>query len=128
MREMFLERLDWVLSGSLDGCGDEIAPRFDSVIFISAPTSVRLTRLSQREARDFAAQAVGPRGWRYRETEEFIAWSSHYEDGTREGRSHKRHEAWLKTLSCPVLRLDGTRPTADLVEEVLQHLPGSGAA
>jgi adenylate kinase family enzyme/GNAT superfamily N-acetyltransferase len=127
MREMFLERLDWVLSGSLDGWGDEIAPRFNFVIFVSTPTPVRLARLREREARHFGVQAVGPGGWRYRETEEFIAWASHYEDGTREGRSRKRHAAWLKTLSCPVLRSDGTRPTADLVEDVLRHLPGSGA-
>jgi hypothetical protein len=61
-------------------------------------------------------------GWRHREMEEFILWASHYEDGTREGRSRKRHETWLQTRGCPVLRLDRTRPTADLVKEVLRHL------
>jgi adenylate kinase family enzyme/GNAT superfamily N-acetyltransferase len=128
MHEMFLERRDWVLSGSLDGWGDELVPRFDLVAFVSAPTAVRVARLRAREARHFGAEAVRPGGWHHLATEEFIAWASHYEDGTLETRTRKRHEAWLETLSCPVLRLDGTRPTADLVAEVLQRLrqPGDG--
>ncbi len=42
MREMFLERADWVLSGSLAGWGDPIIPLFDLVIFLYAPTAVPL--------------------------------------------------------------------------------------
>jgi hypothetical protein len=54
---------------------------------------------------------------------EFIEWASHYDDGTRGGRSLPRHEAWLKTLSCPVLRLDGTVPVSELVDGVLAAIP-----
>jgi adenylate kinase family enzyme/GNAT superfamily N-acetyltransferase len=122
MREMFLERRDWVLSGSLDGWGDELVARFDLVAFLSAPTAVRVARLRAREARHFGADAVRPGGWHHLETEEFVAWASHYEDGTRETRTRRRHEAWLATLRCAVLRLDGTRPTAELVQEVLRRL------
>jgi len=52
----------------------------------------------------------------------FFDWASHYEDGTREGRNPARHEPWLATLPCPVLRLDGSRPVAELVGEVLKML------
>jgi hypothetical protein len=55
-------------------------------------------------------------------SEEFIEWASHYDDGSREGRNRRRHEAWLARLPCPVLRLDGTRPTAALVDEVARAL------
>ena len=34
-----------------------------------------------------------------------------------------RHLAWLGKLSCPVLRLDGTRPVLDLVREIAAALP-----
>src|ERR1700710_2103301 len=34
MREMFLGRADWVLSGSLEGWGDPIIPYFDLVLFL----------------------------------------------------------------------------------------------
>ena len=33
-----------------------------------------------------------------------------------------RHEAWLKTLKCRVLRVDGTRTTADIVGEITRAL------
>ena len=36
----------------------------------------------------------------------------------REGRNLARHQAWLATLPCAVLRLDGTQPMPELVREV----------
>ena len=93
MRELFLDRVAWVLSGSLDGWGDPLIPLFDLVVFVPVPTEVRLQRLREREARRFGADAVAVGGWRYREREEFIEWASRYDDGAREGRNLKRHEA-----------------------------------
>ena len=84
MREIFLDRPDWVLSGSFDGWGSSIIPFFDLVVFLSTPTAVRLQRLRIREAKRFGPEAVAPGGWRHQETEEFIEWASHYDDGTRE--------------------------------------------
>jgi len=80
--------------------------------------------LRDREARHFGKDAVDPGGWRYQETEDFIEWASHYDDGTREGRSRARHEAWLATLRCPVVRLDGMQAINSLVREIVTALPG----
>ena len=110
MREVFLDRSDWVLSGSLDDWGGPVIAWFDLVAFVYVPTEIRLRRLRDREAR---------RGWDAGGTEDFIEWASHYDDGTREGRNLPRHEAWLTTLRCPVLRLDGTLPIGVLVERVV---------
>jgi adenylate kinase family enzyme len=117
MREMFLPRADWVLSG-----GEELLPYFDLVVFIKTPREVRLQRLRAREATHFGAEVVAPGGWRHEETESFIEWASHYEDGTREGRNLAKHEAWLAALPCPVLRLDGSRPVSELIAEVCRAL------
>jgi adenylate kinase family enzyme len=122
MHEMFAPRADWVLSGAVDGWGNALIPLFDLVVFLLVPNEVRIARLRDREARHFGADAVAPGSWRHAETEDFIAWASHYEDGTREGRSLAGQEAWLATLPCPVLRLDGTRATRDLVREVTAAL------
>jgi adenylate kinase family enzyme len=119
MREMFLNRSDWVLSGSLDDWGESIVPFFDLVVFVEVPVDICLKRLRDRETRHFGPDAVTAGGWRHRETEEFIEWVSHYEDGSREGRNLVRHLAWLDTLTCPVLRIDGTRPIPDLVCDVI---------
>jgi hypothetical protein len=79
--------------------------------------------LRDRESRHFGSDAVSPGGWRHQETEEFIEWASHYEDGTREGRNLMRHLDWLGTLTCPVLRTDGTRPIPELVRDIVATLP-----
>jgi adenylate kinase family enzyme len=118
MGEMFLPRADWVLSGGLVGWGDALIPDFDLVVFLVTPLEVRMRRLRAREATHFGAEAVARGGWRHEETESFIEWASHYEDGSREGRNLARHEAWLAKLPCPVLRLDGSRPLAELVAAV----------
>jgi adenylate kinase family enzyme len=122
MREIFLDREGWILSGSLDGWGASVVPLFDAVVFVCAPTEVRLRRLREREARHFGDDAVSPGGWQHQTMEEFIEWASHYDDGSREGRNLMRHQAWLATLTCPHMRLDGTRPIPDLVSEVIAAL------
>ena len=120
MREMFLDRSDWVLSGSLDGWGDPIVPMFDLVAFVYTPAAIRLQRLRAREARRLGADAPG--GSQHQQMEEFIEWASHYDDGTSEGRNLARHQAWLTALPCRVLRLDGSRPLQDLVKEVCRTI------
>lgn len=107
MREMFLDRPQWVLSGSLDDWGGPVIALFDLVVFLYVPTEIRMRRLREREARRGSMD------------EDFLEWASHYDAGTLEGRNLPRHEAWLKTLHCPVLRLDGTLPVADLVRRVI---------
>jgi adenylate kinase family enzyme len=119
MREVFLDRAGWVLSGGFQGWGDPIIPLLDLVVFVYTPTKVRLQRLREREARQFGADAVAPGGWRHEVVEEFIDWASHYDDGSREGRSLERQRAWLAGLPCRVLLLDGTRPIQDLVNQVV---------
>jgi adenylate kinase family enzyme len=123
MGEVFLGRSDWILSGSLDDWGGPVIPLFDLVVFLHVPTEIRLRRLRDREARHFGGDALAPGGWRHEETESFFEWASHYDDGTREGRNLPRHLAWLATLNCPVLRLHGARPVADLVREIVAALP-----
>ena len=122
MREMFLDRPAWVLTGSLDGWGDPIIPFFDLAVFLRTDQDVRLQRLRAREIRRYGAEAICPGGSHHDVAEEFIEWASHYDDGTREGRSLKRHEAWLATLPCPILRLDGARPVWELADEVVRRL------
>jgi adenylate kinase family enzyme len=124
MREVFLPRADWVLSGSLANWGDAIIPYFDLVVFLTTPREIRLQRLRAREATHFGTDAVVPGGWRHEETEAFIEWASHYEDGDREGRGLARHQAWLAALPCLVLRLDGSRPLPELVPEVTGAIDG----
>ena len=118
LMKMFLDQPDWVLSGSFDSWGDPITPLFDLVVFLYTGTNVRLKRLRARETERFGAEAAAPGGWWHEEMENFIEWVSHYDDGSREGRTLARHHAWLATVPCPVLHLKGTRPLPDLIKEI----------
>jgi hypothetical protein len=55
----------------------------------------------------------------------FLAWAAAYDTAGPEQRSRILHEAWLRDLPCPVLRLDsrcaGGRTSADAV---LARQPG----
>jgi hypothetical protein len=88
-------------------------------VFLHTAKEVRLKRLRDRETTRFGTDAVAPGGWRHDETERFINWASQYDDGDRVSRTREKHLAWLTTLPCPVLRLDGARPLPELVSQVI---------
>lgn len=111
----------WVLSGALAHWGGPLVPLFDLVVYLEVDTPTRLARLRAREAArhgarieaggDLAAVHAG-----------FLAWAAAYEAAAAGPWSRAVHESWLADLPCPVLRLDGTRPTAVLAEAVLARL------
>lgn len=115
------DQVGWVLSGSLDGWGDALIPRIGLDIFLRVPTAIRMARLRAREAARFGAR-IAPGGDMHAGSVAFLAWAESYEDGEVDRRSLARHGAWLAALPCPVLRLDGTRPTEALLELVLASL------
>jgi len=110
----------WIMSGTLDGWAEGLAEGADLIVFLEAPTELRLARLRQRERERFG-DALLEGGALHRTHLEFIDWASQYELGTQPGRSRPRHERWLAQVNIPVLRLDATRPLEALVAEVLQH-------
>ena len=119
-------RQGWVLSGSLDGWGDPFIPRFSLVAFVYTPPAVRMTRLLERE-RDRYGAAIEPGGAMHTQHLEFVGWAEGYDHGGRPGRSLPRHEAWLATLPCPVLRLDGAQALDALIEAVIAGAGAIGA-
>lgn len=99
----------WALSGSLTDWGDLFIPRFDLVIYVSAPVEVRLRRLRAREHEQFGARIL-PGGDMFEEHQAFLDWAMQYDTGGMDMRSEAMHRAWLKQLPCPVIRADGTVP------------------
>jgi hypothetical protein len=45
-------------------------------------------------------------------------WAGRYGTGGLEMRSRALHEAWMKKLSCPVLRSEGERSVAEQLESI----------
>lgn len=119
MEAMFLPRRSWVLSGSFMGWCDPIVPRLTHVVFISMPPAIRLARLRARERRRYG-KAILPGGPQHRQYCSFLDWAMSYDDPGAGfiGRTRANHEAWLAEMRCPVIRVDGSRPVNELVEQV----------
>jgi hypothetical protein len=113
-----------VISGSLAGWGDPVIQYFQLAICLVVPTDVRLTRIKHRDTQRFGADALSPGGSMHESHSKFLAWAAKYDDGD-ESVSLRLHEAWLATLPCAVLRLDGTRSLSALVEEALSFVERS---
>ncbi|WP_299390955.1 AAA family ATPase [Pelagibius sp.] len=120
----FAEAGSWILSGSIGLWGAPLIPQFDLVIFLSVPTATRLERLRRRETERYGSR-IEPGGDRHEASAAFLEWAANYETGLSQGRSRDLHEAWLKMLPCPVLRLDGDRPVdiqrADSLAAIAKH-------
>ena len=121
MRELFLPRTGWVLSGSLMGWATEVEACFDVVVFVSAPTAVRLERLRKRETLRYGPGAIDDGGSHHDAVRAFLDWAASYDDPAFEGRSRAGHEAWLQALACPVMRVDGEQPTHELVDFIVRQ-------
>ena len=109
----------WVISGTLDRWAEPVTRDSDLIVFLQVPTPIRLKRLAERERARFG-EALDPGGAMHATHLEFIHWAAEYETGALPGRSRPLHEAWLAGLRKKVLRLDGTRPTDELVRAVLE--------
>ena len=117
MHEVFLPRSAWVLSRSIMGWGNELIEKIDAVVLLTLDPEPRMSRLRAREqirARDLAKTG----GIDDAAQEAFLSWAQGYDDPDFAGRNRWRHEQWLATLCCPVLRLDSSRPVDDLVHTV----------
>lgn len=112
----------WVLSGSLCGWGDPMIPLFTHAVFLRLDLEVRLHRLRLRELQRYGDEVL-PGGNRHENSVAFLAWAARYDGGNHSLRSLRRHETWLKTLTCPVIRLDSTHHSVEgLVSQVIPML------
>lgn len=101
-----------VVSGSILGWGEAIENAFDLVVFLYVPSNIRVERLRQREVDKYGV--VDP---------DFLVWASQYDEGPPTGRSLAKHNAWLASRSCEVLRLEGDISVSERVARVIQAIP-----
>jgi len=104
----------FVISGSMWDWGEVFIPFFNLAVFIITPTYIRIDRLEERE-RKRHGERICEGGDMYDNHRDFIEWAKSY-DTNNPDRSLKLHEEWIKTLHCPVLRVDGSISVSENVE------------
>lgn len=118
MREVFVPREAWVLSGSMLGWGEDVVAHCDAVVFLRLDPGERMRRLHAREELRREGQTFDPVAW-----EEFLTWASGYDDPDFSGRSLRAHEEWLSGLTMPVITLDSAAGPETLRDAVLAWEP-----
>jgi adenylate kinase family enzyme len=118
MREVFVPREGWVLSGSMAGWGESVIADCNAVVFLTLDPRERLRRLEAREVHRRDGQGFDEAAW-----SDFLDWARRYDDPEFEGRSRHAHEAWLGQLDLPVLRLSSEMPVTELRDAVLSWDP-----
>ncbi len=109
---------DWVLAGSLCSWGDPLVPRFTLAVFLHLDPEVRMARLVERERGRYGPR-IRPGGDMHAAHVAFIDWARSYDHARAPVRSLDLHERWMAALSCPVLRLDASRPVEALCAAVV---------
>ena len=89
--------------------GNEVISMYDYVVLIEVPKRTRLYRVRNRSFQKFGNRMlIG--GDLYNQEEAFFQMV--------ESRRDDYVENWLKTVKCPIIRVDGTKPTEENVEYI----------
>jgi len=112
---------NWLISGSMHSWCEPYVDLFDAVIYLDVATEIRISRLRERERRQFRDRIL-PGGDMHVNHQEFIRWAAQYDEGFLSGRSRPRHERWLKQLRCPIIRIVGDYPVDETVRRIDEAL------
>lgn len=95
--------------------GDKLISALDHIVLIDVPKETRSRRVRDRSFSRYGKRIL-PGGDLYdRETAWFLLTDSRPDDYVT---------AWLDTVSCPVIRIDGTRPVEENIAYLVSILKG----
>lgn len=84
--------------------GDAEKPFFQYAVWVEAPRELRLRRIRDRSFQKFGDHSL-PGGALYEAEQKFFAFA--------ESRPENLVSQWLQSVPCPVIQVDGTKPTAE---------------
>jgi len=103
----------FVFSAVNGNMNSEINSCYDIVVYLEVPLELRMKRIRQR-AFDKFGDRVLPDGDMYEQEEKFFEFA--------EKRSPEKIEEWLQTLTCRVVRLDGTKAVEYNVQTLIDRI------
>jgi len=116
-KEMLLSDMkkhgSFVVSGDVSGWGNEFLTVFDFVIFITAPTDIRMKRIENREYARWGDRVLEG-GVMYESQRKFREFAATRDAGLLEQAA--------SLYLCPILRVDGTKSLSELVHDIKQVL------
>ena len=93
--------------------GEAVRPFFGYAVLIDVPKDVRMQRVKDRSFRQFGDRMM-PGGDLYYQEEKFFDFVK--------SRAEDTAEKWVRSLSCPVIRVDGTKPIQENVKLITEQI------
>lgn len=110
----------FIISGQMWSIRKAFEPLFDLGVFISAPSEIVVERFRSREL-SLWGDRVLPGGDMYENFLAYVNLAKQYDTAEPPAVCLKRDEQWIAELPCPVLRIDGTKPTAENAKYVAEQ-------
>ena len=93
--------------------GENIDPFFQYAVLIHVPKEVRIQRVRSRSFQTFGNRML-PGGDLHEAEENFFRLV--------ESRAEDTVEEWVRALSCPVIRIDGTKPVEENIHFIIEQI------
>lgn len=104
---------NFVFASVTGNYGNEIYPFFQYAVLIDVAKVVRMQRVKNRSFQKFGERML-PGGDLYEQEENFF-------DFVR-SRAENAAEEWAASLSCPIIRIDGTKPIEESLEIIIAQI------
>ena len=104
---------NFVFSAVKGDYGKEIIPFYKYAVFIDVPADIRMSRVRSRSFQKFGDRML-PGGDLYEQEEVFFNMAA--------ARTEDYVEEWLKSLNCPVIQVDGTRPIEENINFITEKI------
>lgn len=93
--------------------GEAVYPFFQYAVLIEVPKDIRIKRVKKRSFEKFGNRML-PGGDLYEQEEKFFNLVS--------SRAENTVEEWVKSLNCPIIRIDGTKSIEENIDFIMERI------
>lgn len=104
---------NFVFSSVKGDYGEDIYPFFKYAVLIDVPKDIRMERVKNRSFQKFGDRML-PGGDLYEQEEQFFDFV--------DSRDEDTVEKWIQVLSCPVIRIDGTKNIEENLNLIIEQI------
>lgn len=99
--------------------GKAIIPLYQYAVIIDVPKQIRSQRIRNRSFQKFGNRMLSG-GELYQQEEAFFQLAA--------SQQEDEVESWVRTLPCPVIQVDGTKPVAENVKYIIKEISSNWKA
>ena len=104
---------NFVLAAVKGDYGEVFQSFLQYAVLVNVPKEVRLQRIKSRSFQKFGNRML-PGGDLYKQEEQFF--------DIVKARTENTVEDWIQTLSCPIIRVDGTKPIEENTKLIIKQI------